>query len=108
MTVLWERGRSTVAEVVDALGRKRPVNYSTVQTMMRILEAKGYVTHEKAGRAFIYRALVDQHQARKRALSHLVSRLFDNSPSLLVLNVLEDKQIDPNEIERLKSLIEKH
>jgi predicted transcriptional regulator len=105
MTVLWERGRATVGEVVDALGRTRPVNYSTVQTMMRILEAKGYVKHGKEGRAFIYRPVVDQQQARRKALTHLVSRLFNNSPSLLVLNVLEDKQIDPREIERLKALL---
>jgi BlaI family transcriptional regulator, penicillinase repressor len=106
MTVLWERPHATVADVVHALGRKRQVNYSTVQTMLRILEAKGYVAHEKQGRAFIYRAIVDQKQARRRALSHLVSRLFNNSPSLLVLNVLEDKQIDPQEIERLKVLLD--
>ena len=56
---------------------------------------KGYVAHRKAGRAFIYRPVVDQKQARRKALRHLVARLFDNSPSLLVLNVLEDKQIDP-------------
>ena len=106
MTVLWERPQATVADVVHALGRKRPVNYSTVQTMLRILEAKGYVTHEKQGRAFLYRAVVDQKQARRRALTHLVSRLFNNSPSLLVLNVLEDKQIDPGEIERLRALLD--
>jgi BlaI family transcriptional regulator, penicillinase repressor len=74
--------------------------------MMRILEEKGYATHEKVGRAFIYRAVVDARQARRRALKHLVSRLFDNSLSLLVLNVLEDEQIDPAEVKRLKKLIE--
>lgn len=105
MTVLWDRGRATVAEIVGALGRKRPVNYSTVQTMMRILETKGYVKHEKEGRAFIYRPIVDQQQARRNALSHLLSRLFNDSPSLLVLNVLEDEQTDPKEIARLKALL---
>lgn len=105
MTVLWERGRATVAEIVDALGRKRPVNYSTVQTMMRILETKGYVKHKKEGRAFMYHPVVNQQQARRSALSHLVSRLFNNSPSLLVLNVLEDRQIDQKEVERLKALL---
>jgi predicted transcriptional regulator len=74
--------------------------------MLRILETKGYVKHEKSGRAFIYRPLIDQRQARRRALSHLVSRLFDNSPSLLVLNVLEDDRIDPAELDRLKKLIQ--
>jgi BlaI family transcriptional regulator, penicillinase repressor len=105
MTVLWEKQRGTVADVVAGLG-KRAVNYSTVQTLLRILETKGYVTHDKEGRAFVYRPLVDKGQARRRALSHLVSRLFENSPSLLVLNVLEDKHIEPKELERLKKLLD--
>ena len=107
MTVLWDRQRATVAEVVAALG-KRAVNYSTVQTLLRILEHKGYVAHEKAGRAFVYRPLIDQKQARRRALSHLVARLFNNSPSLLITNVLEDERVDPSEIERLKKLLDSH
>jgi BlaI family penicillinase repressor len=106
MTVLWDKERATVGDVVTALRAKYPAAYSTVQTMLRILESKGYVKHEKMGRAFNYRPLVDQRQARRRALSHLVSRLFDNSHSLLVLNVLEDDRIDPAELERLKKLIQ--
>jgi predicted transcriptional regulator len=105
MTVLWDKQRATVGEVVAALRPKYPAAYSTVQTMLRILETKGYVRHEKSGRAFIYRPVVDQKQARRRALSHLLIRLFNNSPSLLVLNVLEDDQIDPVELDRLKQLI---
>jgi BlaI family transcriptional regulator, penicillinase repressor len=105
MAVLWQRQTATVAEVVGAL-KKRPVTYSTVQTILRILEAKGYVTHEKVERAFVYRAVVDQAQARRRALRHLVSRLFDGSPTLLVSNVLEDETIDAAELKRLKELIE--
>jgi predicted transcriptional regulator len=106
MTVLWDKGRATVADVVAALGPKRSVNYSTVQTLLRILEAKGYVTHRKEGRAFVYRPLVDERQARRRALRHLVSRLFNDSPSLLVLNLLEDQRIDPGELERVKKLLD--
>ena len=107
MAVLWERGTATVADVVAALKHRRPVNYSTVQTILRILETKGYASHEKVERAFVYRPLVDERQARRRALRHLVSRLFDNSPSLLVLNVLEDEEIDPEERGRLRKLIER-
>ena len=62
--------------------------------------------HEKVARAFIYRPRVDERQARRRAWRHLVTRLFDNSPALLVLNVLEDDQIDSDELSRLKKLIE--
>src|SRR5262245_2726115 len=106
MAVLWERQTATVADVVDALKKKRPVTYSTVQTILRILEMKKYVAHEKVARAFIFRPLVDERQARRRALRHLVKRMFNGSPSLLVLNVLEDDQIDAEELARLKKLIE--
>ena len=106
MAVLWESQRATVADVVRALSKRRVVSYSTVQTILRILETKGYVAHDKVARAFIYRPLVDERQARRRALRHLVSRLFKGSPSLLVLNVLEDERIDPDELRQLKKLIE--
>ncbi len=105
MAVLWRMKTVTVADVVAALKRQRAVSYSTVQTLLRILETKRYVTHEKVGRAFIYRPLVDERQARHRALRHVVSGLFNGSPSLLVLNVLDDEQLDPAELQRLKNLI---
>ena len=106
MAVLWQLGTATVADVVSALRKKRPVTYSTAQTMLRILEVKGYVAHQKVARAFIYRPRVDERQARLRALRQLASRLFNGSPSLLVLNVLEDGVLDPVEVKRLKKLIE--
>jgi predicted transcriptional regulator len=106
MAVVWQRGKATVADVVAALKRKRSVSYSTVQTILRILEEKGYVSHEKVARAFIYRPLVDERQARRRALRHLMARMFNGSPSLLVLNVLEDDRIEADELNRLKKLIE--
>jgi predicted transcriptional regulator len=106
MAVLWQRQTATVGDVVAALKRKRPVTYSTVQTILRILETKGYLTHDKVERAFVYRPVVDQRQARRRALKHLVKRLFDGSPGLLVLNVLEDEDIDPAERLQLKKLLE--
>lgn len=105
MAVLWQRGTATVADVVTAL-KRRAVSYSTVQTILRILETKGYVSHEKVGRAFVYRPRIDERQARRRALRHLVARLFNGSPSLLVLNVLEDEEIDAGELAQLKKLID--
>ena len=107
MAVLWRLNTASVGDVVAAINERRQVTYSTVQTILRILETKGYVTHDKVARAFVYRAVVDERQARRRALRHLVSRLFEGSPSLLVLNVLEDEDIDPAEREQLKKLIER-
>lgn len=106
MAVLWQSRTATVGDVVATLNRKREVSYSTVQTILRILEQKGYVTHEKVARAFLYRPIVDERQARRRALRHLVTRMFNGSPTLLVSNVLEDEKIDPAELKQLKRLIE--
>ena len=106
MAVLWQLETATVGDVVAALAPKRTVSYSTVQTILRILEDKGYVVHNKVTRAFIYRPVVDERQARRRALRHLATRLFNGSPSLLVMNVLHDEEMDPEEVQRLKKLIE--
>ena len=105
MAVLWENQNASVSDVVDALKKRHRVAYSTVQTMLRILETKGYVKHEKVARAFIYEPIIDERQARKSALRQLMGRLFNGSPSLLVLNVLDDERVAPDEIVRLKRLI---
>ena len=107
MAVLWRLRTASVGDVVTAMNETRAVSYSTIQTILRILETKGYVSHDKVARAFVYTPVVDERQARRRALRHLVSRLFEGSPSLLVLNVLEDEEIDPAEREQLKRLIER-
>lgn len=107
MQVLWDRSRATVGEVVEHIeGATRPV-YNTVLTMLRILERKGYVGHEKDGRAFVYIPLVDRNQARKSALSQLLSKLFDDSPETLVLNLLGRERIDPDELGRMRELIDR-
>ncbi len=105
MRVLWEKGRATVGEVVDGIGGPRKPVYNTVLTMLRILEHKEYVTHGKSGRAFVYMPIIDRSQARRSAVRHLLDRFFDNSPSLLVLNLLQQGDVDPREIERLRELI---
>jgi len=107
MAILWRLHPASVSDVLTAMNERRAVTYSTVQTMLRILETKGYVTHDKVARAFIYKPAIDEREARLRALRHLVRRLFNGSPSLLVLNVLEDQELDPAEREQLRKLIER-
>ena len=106
MEVLWSRGESTVGEVVAAFPPKRRPAYSTVLTILRILEQKQYINHHKEGRAFVYAAKVGRKEVRRSALTFLMSRFFDNSPELLMLNILERQKIDPQELQRLKKLIE--
>jgi predicted transcriptional regulator len=106
MDVLWERGQATVSEVVEGLPSDVPLAYSTVLTTLRILETKGYLRHTKDGRAFIYRPVVDREQARESAVKHLLGRFFENSPELLMLNLLESNQVAPEELKRLRERID--
>jgi predicted transcriptional regulator len=108
MRVLWRRGPSTVAAIVDAVADANPPAYNTVQTMMRILERKGFVSHRKDGRAFVFAALVDETRARKRAISHVLDRFFDNSPGSLVLSLLEHEDVPDAELRQLRELIQRH
>ena len=106
MTVLWERTSATVADIVAALEPQGPVNYSTVQTLLRILEKKGYVEHHKAGRAFVYSPVVDQQQARRRALSHLLARCSTDRPACSCSTCSSTRRIAPDELKRLKQMLD--
>jgi predicted transcriptional regulator len=108
MRVLWHQGPSTVAAVVDAVGGSNPPAYNTVQTMMRILERKGFVSHRKDGRAFVFDALVDESRARRSAIRHVLDRFFDNSPGSLVLSLLEHEDVPEAEVRQLRELIQRH
>ncbi len=106
MKILWERGSSTVGSVVETLPDDEPLAYSTVLTTLRILEEKGYLRHEKQGRAYVYHTVVDRRAARRNALRYLMDRFFNNSPELLVLGILENEDMDLADLERLKNIIE--
>ena len=107
MNVLWEKGASTVQQVLDTLPNKPALAYNSILTTIRILEKKGYVRHVKNGRAFVYMPMVGQHEATRFEIRHLVSRFFRNSHELLVMNILEDKSITEEEVQRLRKLLEK-
>ncbi len=106
MDVLWSRGSGTVNDVLESLPADAPLAYNTVLTTMRILEDKGYLTHEKEGRAFIYTPTIERDRARQSALRMLLSRFFDNSAELLVHNLLKNEKLSRAEIQKLKRMIE--
>jgi predicted transcriptional regulator len=106
MRVLWDKGQATVGEVVEALKTRPKPAYNTVLTLLRIMEKKGYVSHRKDGRAFIFLPKVARADASRSALHTLVDRFFDGSPRLLLLNLLEDEQLSPEALQRLKERIE--
>jgi predicted transcriptional regulator len=108
MDVLWQKGPSTVQQLLDALPRKTPLAYNSVLTTIRILEKKGQVKHTKDGRAHVYAPRIAREEATRSEISHLVSRFFKNSHELLVLNVLEDQGIDADELARLRRLLDRN
>lgn len=105
MEVLWEQGSATVGEVTAKLPPP-PLAYNSVLTTMRILERKGFVTHEEAGRAFVYRPLIARDDAARSAVGHLLSRFFDNNAGSLALRLIAAERPSNDELERLKALIE--
>ncbi len=106
MNVLWQRESATVSDVVEGL---EPPNlaYTTVLSTMRTLEEKGYVTHEKSGRAFVYRPLVKRDDAASSLLDTLLDRFFANSPGVLALTLLDDKRLSKKDLARLRQVIER-
>lgn len=106
MDVLWNHKSATVGEVTDALTAETRWAYTTVLTFLRILEQKGYVRHTKKGRAYVYHPTVDRQDARRHAMQELVRRFFDDSPRQLVLNLLEEKELGPEDLDRIRQLID--
>ena len=107
MQVIWEKGPGTVQQVLDALVDPPILAYNTVLTTIRILERKGYVEHSKDGRAHVYNPLVEREEASRSEIRHLVSRFFQDSHEDLVLNILEDRGIAPDELNRLRKMLER-
>jgi len=107
MEILWKRGASSVNDVVSALPADLDLAYNTVLTTLRILEKKTYLTHKQNGRAHIYQPLVDRNYARQKAVLHMVSQFFNNSPEALAQHILENETMTPIELKRLRDLIER-
>jgi len=107
MEVLWQRGSGTVQNVLQGLPEKPALAYNSVLTIIRILEKKGYVEHVKDGRAHLYAPLIQREDARRSEVRHLVNRFFKDSHEELVLNILEERGVDREELDRLKDMLER-
>jgi predicted transcriptional regulator len=106
MQVLWEHGASVVAEVRERLTDR--LAYTTVLTILRTLESKGYVKHEEEGRVHRYCAAVQQQAARKNALRHLMGKLFEGSSELLLLHLVSDRSLSEAQLKRLREILDGH
>jgi BlaI family transcriptional regulator, penicillinase repressor len=103
MQVLWERGSATVAEMREALADE--LAYTTVLTILRRMEEKGYVRREEEGRAHRYFPCVEPEQARESALEQLIRGLFQGSPDLVLMHLVSREKISDARLRRLKELV---
>ena len=106
MQALWNVGPAPASAIVAELGPGRGTRDSTIRTILRILERKGYVKHRMQGRAFVYHAAVAERDAQRGAVRDLVNRFFSSSPERLVLTLLRHNDVTPAELRRLRRLVD--
>ena len=103
MEVLWDHGPSTVAEVKDRVPDE--LAYTTVLSILRTLESKGYVTHDPEGKAHRYSVLVERNAAQRSALRAMAQKFFKGSTAGLLTHLVADEKLDPADIKRLRALL---
>jgi BlaI family penicillinase repressor len=108
MDALWTAGSGTVQTVRERLGSRRPLAYNTVQTILTILHRKGRVKRRLVGKAFVYEPKVSRQQTAAAMIRGLIDRVFAGSPAALVMTMLEDEHIRPEDLRRIRRLIRQH
>jgi predicted transcriptional regulator len=105
MAVLWDHGPSTVSEVQQRVSDE--LAYTTVLTVLRNLEAKGYVTHDPEGKAHRYSPLVARDAAQRSALRAMADKFFKGSTAMVLTHLVADEKLKPDDVKRLRSLLAK-
>jgi len=106
MKVVWDRGTASVRDVYEALRSQRKVAYTTVQTMMRVLERKGHVERRREARTDLYTATRPRQQVLGRMVREFVDRVFNGSAQPLVLHLLRDRRLSKKELQELSRLVQ--
>ena len=105
MKIVWVRRTSTVRDVYEALLERRKVAYTTVMTMMKILEQKGYLHRKQVDRAYVYRPAQPKNQVIGKMVRDFVNRVFNGSAEPLLVHLIEDRRLTGDEIEEIRRLI---
>lgn len=105
LQVIWERGPSTVREVMNALNHGRPRAYTSVMSLMNVMAEKGLLSQKPKGRAFVYSAKISQTRTQSEIVQDLLSRVFDGSASALVTHLLEQAKPDSEELDEIRRTI---
>jgi BlaI family penicillinase repressor len=106
MKVLWEHGDVTARQITDELSKKEEIAHSTVQTLLRKLEAKGAVEHMSEGRTFLFRALIHRSAVAESTTHDLLTRVFHGSVYSLVAHLIKHEEVSPQELKALRELID--
>jgi BlaI family penicillinase repressor len=106
MKVVWERKTATVREVYEVLRQHKNVAYTTVMTMMNILESKGHLVKRPEGRAYVYEPSQAQTQVISGMVQEFVDRVFDGAARPLVLSLLQERKLSREDLEEISRLID--
>ncbi len=106
LKVLWQKKKASAREITETINLIEPIAHSTVQTMLRVLEDKGAVSHEPEGRTFVFFPLIPEAGFKQTATQNLVESVFGGSPSKLVAHLLDCEGISKKEIEEIRKLID--
>jgi len=106
--IVWKRGKATVREVFEAMPGERGLDFKTVQTYLRRLEAKGYVQTRREGRNNVYSTRVRPSQVVRNLVDDFVNRIFGGQPFPLVQQLLEQQELTDDQIDRLQDLLKQH
>ena len=104
MKIVWERGDATVRDVYETLLKRRKVAYTTVMTMMRILEQKGYLKSSQDERAYVYRPAQPKGQVIGAMVRDFVNRVFNGSAQPLLLHLMEQNQLSQEDLDEIRRL----
>src|ERR1017187_9914841 len=105
MKVVWSSGASTVRGVYEALLKRRKIAYTTVMTMMNILEQKGYLKKTQKDRAYVYQATKPQKQVIRGMVREFVDRVFNGSAEPLLLHLVEDRRLSEEDLDQIRGML---
>lgn len=105
LKVVWQRGHATVRETFDELAKHRKIAYTTVLTMMGILEHKGHLTKSRGEKAYVYSPAEPQGETQQRMVKEFVDRVFNGSTQPLLVHLVADRGIGQDELAELEALV---
>ncbi len=108
LKILWDRGPSTVREVMEVLNRQRQRAYTSVMSLLNVMTDKGLLEREPEGRAFLYRAQVSREKTLGQMVHDLLGRAFEGSASALVARLLDQSSPSPEELQEIRKAIDEY